>query len=136
MTLQKSIFSGQAYNTIALDPNPSQNNPIENATIIDERVISENNSTKTRNLTIWCIARQSNPEPSITVRIGDDIVTNKAGTTIEKKPNVSATGDDDYVSPYYPDFSSKVWKWTNMPLEVTTYSVYSDYFTQKKTPFS
>ena len=108
------FFSGPAVITIANPPeNPSDNDPITNVTDISE--IVETNSTLTRNVTIWCIARESNPEPSINVFIGTENI-NSLGI-IERKPNMSESGDDDFQSPWYPDFSSIVYKFTR-PLKV------------------
>ena len=110
------FLQGPAYITIAQNPpdNPSSNNPITNVTdTISETV--ETNSTLTRNVTIWCIARESNPEPNINVFIGNENI-NSLGI-IERKPNMSESVDDDFQSPWYPDFSSVVYKFTR-PLKV------------------
>ena len=76
------------------------------------------NSTQTENITIWCIARQANPEPTVTVLIGNTEINQYGERTIHEGINGTVTDQtDDGILPYYPDFTSVTYKF-NMPFNV------------------
>ena len=83
--------------------------------------VKDNNSTVTQNVTIFCIARQANPQPRVTVLVGNTEINKYGEEEIYKGINGTVTAaNDDGIKPYYPDFFSVAYKF-EIPFRVSDF---------------